>query len=168
MKKLSTLKSQLSTRKGFTLIELLIVIVIIATLAVTVFVAINPAQRFKDARDAKRTSDVQTNLTAIQQYIVDNKGAYPPGLAAGTPITQLGSPAGTGCSGAVGICAIAVAQDTCLDLSIPLAKYLKSQTIDPNGGTAAKTKYAVGVDANGIVTVTACGTEGATAISASR
>jgi len=39
-----------SKQKGFTLIELLVAITIVAILAVSVFVALNPAQRLKDAK----------------------------------------------------------------------------------------------------------------------
>ena len=154
-----------SKNKGFTLIELLIVIAIIATLAVVVFVALNPAQRLKDSRDARRTSDVDTILTAIHASIVDNKGTLPAGLTAGMTEAQLGT--GTGCTIVTGGCAVATV--ACLDLTTPLVKYLKSLPIDPTTTfTSAKTGYSVIVDTNGIVTVKACGTEGATYISASR
>lgn len=171
MKKLSTINYKLLTSKGFTLIELLIVIVIIATLAVTVFVAINPAKRFQDARDARRTSDVQSILTAIQQSIIDNKGALPAGLSAGMAEEQLGTDA-TGCAIATGGCSVVggvgAPGESCLDLSTPLVTYLKSIATDPKDGTAGKTKYAVVVDTNGITTVKACGTEGTTPIAVSR
>ena len=152
--------------RGFTLIELLLVIGIISTLLVIVFVALNPAQRFKDARDAKRSTDVETILSAIHTSIVDNKGTLPTGLSAGMSETQLGT-AVTGCAIATGGCSV-VGAATCVDLTTPLVKYLKSIPIDPNGGTAALTKYSVVVDANGIVTIKACGTEGSTNISTSR
>src|SRR5438046_1414103 len=84
-------KGQLSLESGFTLIELLIVIVVIAALAVTVFVALNPVKRTQDAREARRTSDVETILTAIHEYIVDNKGALPGTLTTGTTLTMLGT-----------------------------------------------------------------------------
>ena len=71
-------------QKGFTLIELLIVIVIIAALAVTVFVALNPVKRIKDAHDSRRASDVETILTGIHEYIDDNNGSLPPALTAVT------------------------------------------------------------------------------------
>jgi prepilin-type N-terminal cleavage/methylation domain-containing protein len=151
---------------GFTLIELLVVITVISTLAVVVFVALNPAQRLKDARDARRVNDVQSLLTAIHEYTVDNKGSLPTGLS--TTETQLGT-GGTGCAISTGGCTVAAT--ACLDLSTPLAKYLKSTPVDPLGGstyTAAKTGYSAVVDANGIVTVRACGTEGSSNISASR
>lgn len=155
-------------QKGFTLIELLIVVAIIAALAISVFVALNPAQRLKDAKDARRTADADTILTAIHAAIVDNKGTLPAGLTTSMAETQLGTGV-AGCAIATGGCAVVAA--ACVDLSTPLAKYLKSIPIDPNGGTvytAAKTGYSVTVDANNIVTVKACGTEGTTNISVSR
>ncbi len=157
-------RKKILSSRGFTLIELLLVIAIISILAVVVFVSLNPAQRFKDARDARRTSDVDTILSAVHSYIIDNKGSLPSGLTAGMSEAQLGT--GTGCTVATGGCAVATA--TCLDLSTPLVKYLKTLPIDPNGATAAKTNYSIVVDTNGIVTVKACGTEGTTNISASR
>jgi len=143
--------------KGFTLIELLVVITIISTLAVVVFVALNPAQRLKDARDARRTSDVDSILTAIHQYIVDNKGTSP----LSTTEQELGTGASAVCGGvATGGC-VTAGTTACLDLSTTLAKYLKSIPIDPLGGatwTTAKTGYDVVQDSNGLVTVRACGT----------
>ena len=170
--------SQFSTRKGFTLIELLIVIVIIATLAVTVFVALDPAKRVKDARDARRTSDVQSILTAIHQSIVDNKGNPPTNLpAAGTErmLGAGGGGVGQPCEAAVatGGCAH-LASTACANLMIGtlnVSRYLKTMPIDPTGGTTYtldKTGYSVAVDTNNIVTVKACGVEGSTNIAASR
>lgn len=161
----------LTHQKGFTLIELLIVISIIAALAVTVFVALNPSKRLKDSHDARRTSDVESILTAIHSAIVDNKGTLPSNLPAAGTEAQLGTGA-SGCAIATGGCS--VSQAACVDLmsgTINLTKYLKSMQIDPTGGTtytAANTGYSVVVDANGIVTVKACGTEGSTNISQSR
>lgn len=156
----------MKNKKGFTLIELLIVIAIISALAVGVFVALNPAQRLKDSRDARRTTDVDTILSAIHTYIVDSKGALPTGLTAGMSEAQLGS-AVSGCAVSTGGCAVTTT--ACLDLTTPLVKYLKSIPIDPSLTAAStKTNYSVGVDVNGIVTIKACGTEGTTNISASR
>ncbi len=156
-------------QKGFTLIELLIVVAIISALAIAVFVALNPAQRLKDAKDARRTADVDTILTAIHASIVDTKGILPAGLTTSMAETQLGSGA-SGCAIATGGCAVVAT--ACVDLTTPLLKYLKAMPISPDSGatvySAAKTGYSVTVDANNIVTIKACGTEGATNISASR
>lgn len=164
-------------KRGFTLIELLLVIAIIAVLSVAVFAALNPAQRLKDAKDARRTSDVDTILTAIHQSIVDNKGTLPTKMPAAGQERQLGTGDATACATALttGGCNTP-ASTACADLMLladaqDLLPYLKSMPIDPNGGTtytAAKTGYSVLVDANGIVTIRACGTEGTTNISASR
>lgn len=159
------MKKSLKTSKqsGFTLIEILLVIGMIAVLATVVFVALDPAKRFRDARDAKRTTDVQSVLSAIQTSIIDTQGTLPAGIT--TVEKQIGT-AGAGCAIATGGCAVVGAAD-CVNLTAPLAKYLKTIPQDPNG-TAALTRYSVAVDINGIVTVKACGVEGGNNIFVSR
>ncbi len=144
------MKNNILASKGFTLIELLVVIAIIAILATVVFVSLDPVTRFADARDSRRWSDVNSMLTAIHEYIVDNDGALPTGLATGQAATELGS------------CL------TCDNLSTPLAPYLKSIPLDPSGGTTANTGYEVAVDSNNIVTVSAPDAEGADPVEVSR
>ena len=119
-------------------------------------------------------------IGAIHEYIVDNKGALPAGLTTSMAITQIGT-AGAGCnlvaanvpagwSSASPTCVVAAT--ACVNLTAPLATYLKSLPIDPKLATsgvtpitldATKTGYAVSVDANNIIQVTACGGENATA-----
>ena len=152
----------MSKKKGFTLIELLLVIVIIAILAVVVFVALDPVKRLKDSRNSRRTTDVTTVLSAVHSYIVDNAGSLPTGLSSGMAAQlQLGT---TGGAALTGNCTVAL--NAHVDLSTPLAKYLKTIPVDPSGTTEA-TGYAIQVDANNLVTVTACNAEGTT-IEASR
>jgi prepilin-type N-terminal cleavage/methylation domain-containing protein len=151
------------SRSGFTLIELLLVIVVIVALAVTVFVALNPAKRLADARDARRTADVDTLLSAVQQYIVDTKGTIPAGIVSSTD-KMLGV-AVSGCGNTSSTCNTT---SSCLDLSSTLAPYLKSIPFDPKFGSASTTFYSVGSDNNGIITVKACGAENLTSITASR
>jgi prepilin-type N-terminal cleavage/methylation domain-containing protein len=59
---------------GFTLVELLVVIAIIGLLASIVLVSLNRARA--KARDAKRLSDINQMITAIELYYSDNN-AYP-------------------------------------------------------------------------------------------
>ena len=147
------------TQQGFTLIELLLVISILAILAVSVFVALNPVKRMADARNSKRWSDSSEILTAIHQYIVDNNGSLPSGVT--TSPKQLGTCSTGGASPCTG------AATACLDLSTTLAKYLKTIPVD-SVGTSTATGYSVMSDANGIVSVVACGAENGVNIEVSR
>lgn len=63
-------------KKGFTLIELLIVIAVIGILAGVVLVAVNPARRTGQARDAVRRTELKQVQQAIEEYYVVN-GRYP-------------------------------------------------------------------------------------------
>ncbi|PIS08871.1 hypothetical protein COT75_04525 [Candidatus Beckwithbacteria bacterium CG10_big_fil_rev_8_21_14_0_10_34_10] len=145
--------------KGFTLIELLLVISIISVLATVVLVALDPVTRFADARNSRRWGDVNSILTAIHEYIVDNDGSLPSGIS--TTEKQLGtcSSGGTSC---------AEADPICLDLSTTLEKYLKSMPVDPKDGTEETTKYSVVADSNNIITVKACSAELSETIQVSR
>ncbi len=67
-------------KKAFTLIELLIVIAIIAIIAGVVFVALNPLQRFKDARNSRRYADTQSIVDAVRLYQIENQGLVPTGI----------------------------------------------------------------------------------------
>jgi prepilin-type N-terminal cleavage/methylation domain-containing protein len=156
------MKNKIFRKQGFTLIELLLVIGIIATLAIVAFVALDPAKRFQDARNARRVSDVETILTAVHQYIIDNRQSFPASLTEGLEQT-LGT--GSGCQNYDGGCDSRV--DACLDLSTDLAKYLKTIPADPLDGSAENTKYTILRDSNKIVTVRACNAE-ETTISISR
>lgn len=148
------------------LVERSVSLVFIFVLILVVFVVLNPDKRLVDLHDARRASDANALLTAIHKSISDNKGAYPVGLSAGMAETQIGTST-TMCAISTGACAAEVA--TCVDLTMPLAPYIKSMPVDPTTSyTATKTGYTVAVDINGIVTVKACGSEGATDISVSR
>ena len=137
--------------KGFTLIELLLVIGIIAVLAIVVFVSLDPVKRFSDARDARRVSDLQSIVSAVGQYMIDNKNTLPSGIE--TTEKQLGTNT-SGCEVYGNHCNVSIG--SCLDLSNDLAKYLKTMPSDPGTGSAATTHYSIKIDANNIVTITSC------------
>lgn len=139
-------ESQKNT-KGFTLIEVLIVIGIIAILAGIVIVAINPARQFAQARNAQRTSNVNSILNAIGQNIADNKGLFK---------CDFGSIDGT---------LRTITNDTSVtdrtDLRECLAPtYIPEIPVDPKigvplTGTTYNTGYKVTKDVNGRITVSA-------------
>lgn len=158
-------------RKGFTLIELLIVIAIIGIIAGVVFVALDPLQRFQDARDARRFSDVDNFITAIKTDQVDNRGSYASVVQNATAgeVYMIGTCA----SGATGSavtdnCATDPTQTACLNLesgadSIVTEGYLPETPISPNGAgswSASATGYTLQKASNGTITIRACEYEG--------
>lgn len=78
-------------RKGFTLIELLIVVAIIGILAVALVPTITDAPA--RARDAARKAAVNSVLTALESYNIDN-GSYPSGNFCLTPTITPANAAG--------------------------------------------------------------------------
>lgn len=154
-----------TAQSAFTLIELLVVISIIAVLATVVFVALDPAGRLLDARNARRTNDIQSILTAFHECIVDNAGDLTDcGLSTSMAARQLGT-AVAGCDDDGATCGTNAA---CLDVN-GLDPYLISVPVDPSlASTSTETNYGVTVNANNIVTVTACSVEGGITVSASR
>jgi len=151
--------------KGFTLIELLIVIAIIIILAAIVFVALNPLQRFQQARNAKRWADITAVLNAVKIDQVDNGGAY---MAAITALTEGNYyEIGTCTSGAS--CTGQAVEAGCVDLAgLVTDGYLGSIPTDPQSGTAVQTGYYLMKSATGIITVGACEAEAGETIKASR
>ncbi len=154
--------------KGFTLIELLIVIAIIGILASVVFVAIDPAKRFKKARDARRQSDVENIAAAIVTAQVDNDGTLPTTLNALTAGSAY--VIGTATSGCNAICTATTTQASCVNLTTDLVTpgYISSLPLDPSTGAAATTLYYVVKNATGSVTTASCRPELATSISVTR
>ena len=66
--------------KGFTLIELIIVIGIIALLATTVILVINPVKIFQEARDSQRLADLGQINSALNLYLATSADATSKGL----------------------------------------------------------------------------------------
>jgi len=151
-------------KKGFTLIELIIVIAIIAILASAIFVALDPARRLHEARNARRSSDVVNILDALVKYKVDNEGTNLTTVAGiaddkyrviGTGATCAAATTGT----ALLACANATTQ--CLDISGLPTNYLGRVPYDPSTGAATNTRYYVAKLATGALVVGACDEEGA-------
>ena len=160
--------------KGFTLVELLVVIAIIGILAAVIFVALDPATRFADARDAVRQNDVQEILSAVKIYQVDEGGDLPVTTAATTPpgvnagdVYMIGDATG-GCDADVSTsytCSGVTSSTHCIDLSDKLVTdgYLGQEPVSPDGqGTwdQSLSGYTYSVDSNGLVTIGSCENEG--------
>jgi prepilin-type N-terminal cleavage/methylation domain-containing protein len=158
-------------QKGFTLVELLVVIAIIGILVAIIFVALDPAARFGQARDAVRQNDVQEVLSSIKLYQVDNGGAHLAsinGLTNGEVYMAVnGATMAAGCDDNNANCTTNVTSDThCVDIAgLITGGYLDSMPVSPaglttwdDGDTSGEegSGYTISKDANGIVTVRAC------------
>lgn len=162
-------KSINNLQKGFTLIELLVVIGILAVLLSITLIAINPGRQFQQANDTKRRSDVNAILNAINQYMADNNGSLPTGIASCTqaaPCTLTNDPSVT-----------SPKVDLCTSLS---TQYLAALPGDPTRGsgtlpatpnagscTTYNTGYTVYQSSDNRITVSAQG-EITTSISVTR
>ena len=172
------------TKRGFTLIELLIVIAIIGILVAVIFVALDPATRFGQARDAVRQNDVGEILSAIKLYQVDHDGQH---LDTIENLSQLsvymavdGGGMDEGCDDNNISCTTPVTQDThCVNIHDLLQEgYLTDMPVSPVGEVVWDvgdntgdngSGYTISLDTEGIVTVRACENEATTVeIQASR
>ena len=66
----------ISKKEAFTLIELIIVIAIIAIIATSLFVAVNPAKRIGESRDSQRWSDLTAISKSLEKYTADYTQEY--------------------------------------------------------------------------------------------
>jgi len=152
----------MKTKKGFTLIEILLVVAILAILAGIVILAVNPQKQLQDAKNSQRKADVNTILSAVYQYAVDNKGSMP------------GSNVPTAPTAAMEICTSSVSATcttaTLADLSslILTQTYLTAIPVDPAGNVTNGAGYTIQKTANGRITVTAPAVGNYTAYSATK
>jgi prepilin-type N-terminal cleavage/methylation domain-containing protein len=74
-------------KRGFTIIEVLIVLAIAALILVIVFLAVPTLQR--SARNTTREADASAIAAAVSNYISDNAGQLPSGLASDSTHTNV-------------------------------------------------------------------------------
>jgi type IV pilus assembly protein PilA len=136
------------------MIELLLVIGIISILASVVFVAINPGKQLGDARNAQRRQDVNTLISAIYQYAIDNKGNLPPGIETATSCYQAATQEICGATTATSTNCVGLTNLSDLHFN---QKYLAGMPVDPSiaATNTNGSRYFVVKSANGRVTVCA-------------
>jgi len=151
-------------KKGFTLIELLIVIGIISILAAIIFVAVDPARRLGEAKNAERWSSANSILNAILKYTVDNNGTLPATVSAlsSSDAYTIGTGAAGNCSTACpGVTVLNPAptkSNDCVSLADLVDQYISSIPIDPDDAVwdSAETGYFIRKSANGRITIGSC------------
>lgn len=156
--------SRSQSSQGFTLIELLIVIGILAFLAAIILVAVDPAKRLAQARDARRWSEVNGVLNAILKYAADNEGDLPSVIDGDAGTAQIMGTATSGCNVSCTVAGTTTA--ACADLDGALVQeYIVQIPIDPKGndGTysydSTRTGYYVNKTVDDRITVGACNPE---------
>lgn len=171
-------KTKDARKKGFTLIELLIVIGVLGILAGIILVAVDPAKRLRQARDARRHAEVNAILNAILNYTVDNVGTAPTGIDSNaTSIQQLGD--GTGVCGVDWGCQQGTNStwtlDDCVDFTSDLVdEYIAEIPVDPEGSngtvtySASRTGYYINRTGNGRIEIGSCNPEDVSEITVKR
>ena len=140
-------------KQAFTLIELIIVIAIIALLAAAVFVAVDPAKRIGEARDAQRWKDITALAKAVETYTADNAD-LPSDLSTTT----------IGYGDKVVLCDSAstlTCDDqtrTCLEVDDTdfVGVYIGDLPVDPSKSDASDTGYYLSRTEGGTITVGVC------------
>jgi prepilin-type N-terminal cleavage/methylation domain-containing protein len=118
-------------QKGFTLIELLLVITAIGIFSAIGLVALNPNKQLEAGRAVKRKADMDAIAKAIEQYVVNNRGKYPPALQ--SVVT----------GGTVGLCVTSPCTGG-INLTTDLAPYISAIPL-PQTGQYTITKTATGI-----------------------
>lgn len=146
---------------GFTLIELVMTIAIVAIIAIGIFVAVDPARRIGESRDAQRWSDIVAIAKAVELYTADN-GQLPAdfnvsSIDVGEKVVLCSSSATLSCDGQSESCLVVNDADF-------LGPYLGSLPIDPSKSAATDTGYYVTRGSSGSLSFGVCSAYASTGI----
>lgn len=140
-------------RKRSLIFKVLLGVALIGSILV-IMILINPNQQLGDARNTRRSEDINTILTAVYQYILDNNGEMPAKIY---PIETE-------------ICATGTKCEKFVDLSVLTDQniYLEQIPKDPKKTSPNGTGYDISKGDNGRVTVAAPHAEHGATISLTR
>ncbi|MFA5947378.1 MAG: prepilin-type N-terminal cleavage/methylation domain-containing protein [Candidatus Gracilibacteria bacterium] len=157
----------MKSKKGFTLVELIIVIAIVAILAAVAFVAVDPARRLHESRNAARWTNVTSISDTLNTYYTDNDGVFPDILdtETGPKYFMIGTCDAGAAEADCAAVTVGVGESfnaACSDLTdLVTGNYLNKVPVEDIGTfDGAKTGYFVFKPASGPLRVGACVSEG--------
>lgn len=134
--------------RGVTAIELAIVVGILLILAAIVVVALDPARRLRQARNARREAEATAVMNALLNYAVDHRGALPAAVesasASGIPYVIGSATSVPEAACPLSATGLAVNATATVDLGSDAAfvgPYLSALPVDPSGINAAGVAY---------------------------
>lgn len=156
------MKFQQHQKEGFTLLEILLVVAAIAILAGIVILAINPSKQLGETHNAQRRTDVNTIVSAVYQYSIDNSGSLPSSIptsstCAATATNEICKSTASSCTGLVDLSVLSTDEE-----------YIVSMPTDPTGASTNGTGYHIAQSTNGRVTVCAPDAEQGATITVTR
>jgi len=158
----SYLNDNKKSKVGFTLIELLIVVAILALLLIVVLVALKPAERLADSRDARRAIDINQILTGVNECIIDGDAPLSTCIGAHTVGDTYEIVSGAVTSGCDDICTGVTSDNHCLRLDTTLTNYFTEIPTDPGGVSSGHTEYSITAYSNGMTVIESCSAENST------
>ena len=126
-------------------------------MAGAIFVAIDPARRLHETRNARRSSDVTTILDSLKKYQADNGGTHFDEIADLDANVNYGI--GTG-GDTCATCTAVGGVSECVDIEDMGENYLAVVPSDPKVGSDNETGYYLLKSNLGAITVGACEPEG--------
>ncbi len=143
------MEKTLQPRSGFTLLEIILVVALISILAGIIFFTINPVKRIADTNNAQRRADVNTIISAVYKYMIDNNGEIPASIT--TTQTEICRTGVTNCTGLIDLSVLTLNEE-----------YLISIPLDPTESTVAGTGYTISKTLNNRIIVAAPHAQNAT------
>jgi len=143
-----------NNKSAFTLIQLIIVMSILLVLSGATFIWVDPVARIGEAKNKRRTQDINIIAAAISEYASDHKGVLPiiGDVATSTKRVLCSSQSGStlDCDGDSAICLKVDDSD--------FYKYLFQFPHDPDKSNSEDTGYYLLKDTNGQLEIGACDT----------
>jgi len=129
-----------TSQSGFSLFSLILTIGVIAVLAASVLVVVNPAKRIGQSKDARRWADVTAIAKAVEAYEIDNhqipSDFSTTTLSAGEKFVLCSSSGFRTCDGQTEICLVVDDDDF-------LGVYLPDIPIDPDKSNSVDSGYYI-------------------------